>query len=314
LFVGRLSAKPKERILVGALDSVQQRSLPEQFPEVPWLGDLGCLREVVLKHSIQEIFATLPVRSCFDHLTQVLAVAKELGIPVLLELDLVDWMGKVSRVGGDPLLVVYNQHPANLWPGRGFKRAVDIAVGVSSLIILSPLFLLAAAAVKLTSPGPVFFRQTRLGLRCRPFRMYKFRTMVQHAEELRSKVAAMNDARGISFKIYSDPRLTKLGYFLRRSSIDELPQLFNVLKGEMSLVGPRPLPLWVGEKLRDTRFHRRFSVLPGMTGFWQVNGRRQDFDYMAELDVSYVDQWSFSFDLKILAKTIPATLKGEGAH
>lgn len=144
--------------------------------------------------------------------------------------------------------------------------------------------------------------------------MYKFRTMVVNAEALRQHVESMNDAQGISFKIINDPRLTKIGSFLRRASIDELPQLFNVLLGDMSMVGPRPIPVWVAEQLEDTRWFRRFSVLPGMSGLWQVEGRQQDFDLMASKDVKYVDEWSMGLDFRILFSTIPAVLKGVNAH
>jgi lipopolysaccharide/colanic/teichoic acid biosynthesis glycosyltransferase len=144
--------------------------------------------------------------------------------------------------------------------------------------------------------------------------MVKFRTMVENAEQVRKEIEHMNDARGISFKLYSDPRVTRIGSVLRRTSLDELPQLVNVLRGDMSLVGPRPIPVWVAEQLREPKYFRRFAVLPGITGLWQVEGRQQDFDLMATKDLRYLDSWSFGLDLKILAATLPAVLGGKGAH
>ena len=206
------------------------------------------------------------------------------------------------------------RHPANRFPGRLLKRLLDLVGASIALAMVAPLMVIVAAAVKLTSPGPVFFLQPRVGRRCRIFRMIKFRTMVADAEALRREVAHKNNARGISFKVINDPRLTTVGSILRRASIDELPQLFNVLTGEMSLVGPRPIPTWVADQLSDTRFHRRFSVMPGMTGLWQVSGRHQDFDYMAERDLDYVKNWSLWLDVKLLAATPVAVFRGEGAH
>jgi lipopolysaccharide/colanic/teichoic acid biosynthesis glycosyltransferase len=144
--------------------------------------------------------------------------------------------------------------------------------------------------------------------------MLKFRTMVSNAEALRSKLQGMNSATGIMFKIDRDPRLTLIGAFLRRTSIDELPQLLNVLRGEMSLVGPRPIPTWVFEQIEEASFHRRFSVLPGMTGLWQIHGRPQHYKQMAHFDLEYVDRWSFWLDLRILVRTIPAVLRRQGAR
>jgi lipopolysaccharide/colanic/teichoic acid biosynthesis glycosyltransferase len=175
-------------------------------------------------------------------------------------------------------------------------------------------WVLIALAIKLTSSGPVLFRQPRIGLDRRQFMMLKFRTMVKNAEHLRETVRALNNARGISFKVFQDPRVTRIGALLRRTSLDELPQLINILKGEMSLVGPRPIPTWVAEQLDANSYFRRFAVMPGLTGLWQVEGREQDFDRMAAQDLRYIEKCSFAFDLKILFKTLPAVLKGEGAH
>jgi lipopolysaccharide/colanic/teichoic acid biosynthesis glycosyltransferase len=200
-------------------------------------------------------------------------------------------------------------HPSSRPHAQWAKRLFDVLVGGTALLLLSPILLTAAVLVKITSPGPILFRQPRVGRNRRTFGMLKFRTMVQNAEELRAQIEQLNDAKGIMFKIRRDPRLTSVGPLLRRTSIDELPQLLNVLRGEMSLVGPRPIPVWVYDQIHESSFHRRFSVLPGMTGLWQVHGRQQHYTAMARHDLAYVDRWSLWLDLEILARTIPAVLR-----
>ena len=271
------------------------------------------LKEIVLQHGIERICAVLPVGRC-SLLETVSSVARELGLELSVQLKLASEFMPSRKSGQGELAFELFRHPANRFPGRLMKRLLDMMGAFVALAVLAPLMLVAAAAVKLTSSGPVFFLQPRVGRRRRIFRMIKFRTMVADAEELRREVAHKNHARGISFKVIDDPRLTKVGSLLRKASIDELPQLFNVLLGDMSLVGPRPIPTWVADQLCDTRYHRRFSVLPGMTGLWQVKGRRQDFDYMAERDLDYVEDWSLWLDMKLLAATPSAVIRGEGAH
>ena len=182
------------------------------------------------------------------------------------------------------------------------------------MLLLSPLFLLATLIVKLTSPGSSFFVQERVGLNKRRFRLYKFRTMVADAAERQREIEHLNEASGAVFKIRNDPRVTPAGRFLRKMSIDELPQIFNVLKGDMSLVGPRPLPLRDYQGFDQDWQRRRFSVRPGITCLWQITGRSSiPFEKWMELDMEYIDHWSLGLDFKILAKTIPAVLKGAGA-
>jgi len=205
-------------------------------------------------------------------------------------------------------------HASMRGAGRLLKRGTDLLIASVAVLALSPLFAVIAALIKLTSPGPAFFRQPRVGQGQRIFHMIKFRSMVPNAEDLRLKVAGLNNARGISFKIFDDPRVTGIGRVLRRTSLDELPQLLNVIIGDMSLVGPRPIPTWVAQQLDKEEYLPRFCVQPGLTGLWQVEGRQQDFDWMARQDLRYVDNWSVLLDFKILLATIPAVLKGEGAH
>jgi len=197
---------------------------------------------------------------------------------------------------------------------HAIKRALDAVVAAGMLVVLGPLMLLVAAAVKLTSRGPVLFRQVRAGLDEHPFTMFKFRTMRLGAEDDRELLSHLNEQNGPVFKIPEDPRLTPVGRFLRRSSLDELPQLFNVLRGEMSLVGPRPL--WMVEA-RQARGAARLRTLvkPGLTCLWQISGRSElDYDTWVEMDLFYIRRRSFLLDLLIMIQTIPAVLSGRGAY
>jgi lipopolysaccharide/colanic/teichoic acid biosynthesis glycosyltransferase len=194
-----------------------------------------------------------------------------------------------------------------------WKRTIDIFGSVFGLLLLSPLFLLIAALIKLISPGPIFFRQWRSGRGGRPFRMYKFRSMVTDAESRKDELMALNEQDGPAFKITGDPRITRLGRFLRDTSIDELPQLWNVLKGDMSLVGPRPLPCDETANCLDWQ-RRRLDVTPGLTCIWQVRGRSQvTFNEWVRMDVEYVQRRSLWCDVKILLATVPAVIARRGA-
>jgi len=182
------------------------------------------------------------------------------------------------------------------------------------ITLLLPLFVLTAVLIRLTSRGPAVFVQKRLGLNKRHFGIYKFRTMVVDAEKRMKEIEHLNEVTGPVFKIKNDPRITPLGRFLRKTSIDELPQLFNVLKGDMSLVGPRPLPIRDYEGFNEDWQRRRFSVRPGITCLWQIGGRSSiSFEKWMELDLQYIDKWSLKLDMEILVKTIPAVLRGSGA-
>jgi exopolysaccharide biosynthesis polyprenyl glycosylphosphotransferase len=206
------------------------------------------------------------------------------------------------------LMMVHDDHRHHL------KRALDIAGAGVGLVLLSPLFVLVAVLVKCTSKGPVFFRQKRYGLNRRTFYIYKFRSMIVNAEAAQANLEHMNQNSGPVFKIFSDPRVTRIGAILRKTSIDELPQLLNVLKGDMSLVGPRPLNLRDVGRFSEGRLMRRFSVKPGITCLWQVSGRSNvNFDRWISLDLQYIDNWSLLLDLRILALTVPAVVKCRGA-
>ncbi len=196
------------------------------------------------------------------------------------------------------------------------KRFMDFSFAALFLSLTWPVYLMIALAIKLDSPGPVFFKQVRVGLHQKEFKVWKFRTMRTDAEQLQKELEALNEVKdGVIFKIKDDPRITGIGSFLRRYSLDELPQLFNVLLGDMALVGPRPLPTRDVDKF-SSHHHFRHEVLPGVTGLWQVSGRSNivDFEQVIKLDFSYIRDWSLAMDLRILLKTVMVVLKKEGAY
>jgi exopolysaccharide biosynthesis polyprenyl glycosylphosphotransferase len=220
---------------------------------------------------------------------------------------------EIDFVGNRPMLV-FRTTPALSW-ALMVKGLIDFFGALLLLFASSPLFFVAAVGTKLTSPGPILFKQRRAGKHGRPFTMLKFRSMHTDAEMRRSELEAFNQMTGPVFKVQDDPRITRFGRFLRATSIDELPQLINVLQGHMSLVGPRPLPIYEVERFDDLAQRRRLSVKPGLTCLWQIGGRNEitDFSDWVKLDLEYIDQWSLWLDIKILLKTIPAVLFGRGA-
>jgi exopolysaccharide biosynthesis polyprenyl glycosylphosphotransferase len=267
------------------------------------------------QHSVgRVIFPT--ARTELRRLEQAIAVCEIEGVEAWLMPDFIQT--SIARPAFDMLgvqpMLVFRSAPDASW-SLVLKRILDLIVSTLALLILSPLFLIVAIAIKLTSAGPVFFAQLRSGQHGRPFIMYKFRSMYADAASRRQEFAAQNELNGPVFKIANDPRITPLGRWLRHYSIDELPQVINVLLGQMSLVGPRPLPVYEVEKFPDPAQRRRMSVRPGLTCLWQVNGRSQvtDFETWVRLDLEYIDNFSLWLDLKILLQTIPAVLLGRGA-
>ncbi len=280
----------------------------------PLLGSIETLPRMVATHRVQQVILALPF---WEHgrLPQLVQECRTLGVdfriaPDLYELsfDHVD----IHHISGVPLLGL-KELTLKGW-NLALKRAIDIVLVVVSLPLLLPLLLLIGLLVRLDSAGPALFRQTRVGRNGQHFTCYKFRTMVVDAEQRRAELEALNEADGPLFKIRRDPRVTRFGSLLRRLSLDELPQLWNVLRGEMSLVGPRPaLP---DEVARYSPSHRRrLDVVPGLTGLWQVLGRSDtSFDEMVRLDIYYAENWSVGMDLRILLQTIPAVLLAKGAY
>jgi exopolysaccharide biosynthesis polyprenyl glycosylphosphotransferase len=293
------------------LDESQKKSLPI-------VCDLENLPAYVRRNVIDEVVLALPIRSFHTYASQIAAACEQQGIIVRFLpniFDLKEARHRSFELDGDPL-ISHETTITDFW-GLTIKRAIDILVSLTAIILLSPVMVLTAILVKLTSQGPIFFVQKRLGLNKRMFNIYKFRTMVVDAEARLKDLEHLNEANGAVFKIKKDPRVTPVGAFLRKTSIDELPQLFNVLKGEMSLVGPRPLQVRDYE-LFETHCgdwqRKRFSVRPGITCLWQIKGRSSTtFERWMELDLQYIRTWSLWLDLEILAKTLPAVLRGSGA-
>jgi exopolysaccharide biosynthesis polyprenyl glycosylphosphotransferase len=301
--------------IVGAIDDDPQPELAT-MPGVSWLGGLDDLVTQVVDLHVDEIYVAQPLRSGYDAWIRSRDTARRLGIPATLEFDLVDDVERTRfRTGTtDAAALFYNLHPSRQGFPRFLKRLIDVVLATIALAVLSPLLCAAAVAVALTSPGPVFFLQDRVGAGRRSFRMLKLRTMVVNGGDRPRPELATIDPYGVMFKAEDDPRITRVGRWLRRTSIDELPQLINVIAGDMSLVGPRPMPLWVYERVRTPEFHRRSAVLPGMTGLWQVNGRVQDLSVMTRDDLAYVDGWSLRADIELLLRTPGVVLRGSGAR
>jgi len=274
------------------------------------------LEALVAREPVDEVFITLSREKHGHLLDAIVSLCEEQGIIVRVqsepfELRIARW--QVDELGGVPIVTI-RSGPQDSWQLMA-KRLIDIFGSAVLLIALAPILALVALLIRLDSPGPVFYIQQRVGLNRRRFRLFKFRTMAVGADAQQPMLESLNEAEGPVFKIKDDPRITRIGRILRRYSLDELPQLFNVFKGEMSLVGPRPLPIRDIERI-DARWHkRRLSVKPGVTCLWQVNGRSDvSFDHWVRMDLEYIDKWSLGLDMKILLKTIPAVVKGSGAY
>jgi len=284
----------------------------------PLVCGLEDLRMYLRRSVVDEVVLTVPLRSFHDLASDVAAMCEQQGIVVRVLSDLFNLQhrqAKAEDFAGAPL-ITHSTGITEGWPST-IKRILDFTLSMALLIALAPLLLLTAILIKLTSHGPVFFVQKRIGLNKRVFYIYKFRTMVADAEKKMQDIEHLNEVSGPVFKIKNDPRITAIGKFLRKTSIDELPQLFNVLCGDMSLVGPRPLAVRDYELFTEAGqdWQRcRFSVRPGITCLWQVSGRSSlPFHKWMELDLQYVRGWSLWLDLQILARTIPAVLRGSGA-
>jgi exopolysaccharide biosynthesis polyprenyl glycosylphosphotransferase len=290
------------------------------FPDLTGTGfkvvcDYAGLAEYLRRNVVDEVAVYLPFGSFYNHSSEVALLCEQHGIIMRFNSDIFgskNTRWRAEEFDGDQYVATYTLH-TELWPYT-IKRILDVTVASFALLLFAPILLIAAIGIKLTSPGPIFFLQERIGMSKRRFKIFKFRTMVPDAEKLMSALEKDNEAGGPVFKMKNDPRVTRFGRALRKSSIDELPQLINVLKGDMSLVGPRPLPVRDYEGFNEDWQRRRFSVKPGITCLWQVNGRSGiTFDQWMLLDLKYLDEWSLWLDVKILAKTLPAVIKGEGA-
>jgi exopolysaccharide biosynthesis polyprenyl glycosylphosphotransferase len=298
------------------------------FADKPWHGlealaakgeklvcSLDELEPYLRTSIVDEVVLGLPAPSCYFDSERVVRACEQQGITVRLLSDFFNVKVASARVE------TFDDQPfITLATGRmdggsvAIKRILDIVVSGALMVLLAPVYLAICVAIKLTSKGPILFVQERIGVGKRRFPLYKFRTMVTDAEAKQAQLEHLNEASGPVFKIENDPRITKLGSFLRRTSLDELPQLTNVFLGDMSLVGPRPLPVRDYEGFSEDWHRRRFSVRPGLTCLWQIQGRsRVTFERWMELDMQYIDEWSLWLDMKILVKTVPVVIKGTGA-
>jgi exopolysaccharide biosynthesis polyprenyl glycosylphosphotransferase len=290
------------------------RKQGESYKGIPVRGGLQEAKEIIPREKISEVLiasAKIPAEKVLDIITECERFGSEFKIvPGILELiaSRVD----VDEIAGVPLLTVSEIRLQGL--NAAVKRTADLLCSALGLAVISPLLLIFAALIKLTSSGPVFYAQDRVGLDGQLFPMYKFRSMVKDADKLFPQLEPLSEVEGHIFKMRNDPRITPLGKFMRRFSIDELPQLLNVLVGQMSLVGPRPpLPREVA-KYNNWQL-KRLRVRPGITGLWQVSGRSHlPFDDMVRLDIYYIENWSLWQDIKILLRTVPVTLTGSGAY
>ncbi len=296
--------RPQETLLAGAPASARW----------PVLGAFADLKTILQKGIVDEVIITLSNVGQLVAALEAVRLGQQLGVVVRVVPD----KEGLSLLAKAQLEVFEGQHVVTffrevmLWHLLA-KRVLDITVAGFLLLVLSPLFLVVGCLINATSPGPVFFVQERVGMNRRRFFMYKFRSMYRDAEQRKQELEHLNEMKGPVFKILNDPRITPVGRFLRSSSIDELPQLWNVLKGEMSLVGPRP-PIPSEVKKYEWLDQRRLSIHPGITCLWQISGRNNlSFEQWMDLDRRYIEDWSFWLDLQILAKTIPAVLFRKGA-
>lgn len=303
-----------ERPQYACLGFVDSEPVPMNGTPIRMLGGLAELESLLVQEPIDEVLIALPIKSQYAGVQRALRICERIGVQATYLADVFEHGLARPRFEQAASLAVVTL-PTRADDSRMMvKRGIDIAGASVLLALLSPLFAITALAVKLTSRGPVLFKQPRYGYNRRRFPMFKFRTMVRDAETRLTELEHLNEAAGPVFKIRKDPRLTRIGGILRSTSIDELPQLFNVLLGHMSLVGPRPLPVRDVSRFSEATLMRRFSVLPGMTGLWQVSGRSSlQFNDWIALDLKYIDNWSLLEDLRILLVTVPVVLRGRGA-
>lgn len=300
---------------IGFVDQRWQGNVEMDKSDWKLVSDFDNFTSYINSHVVDEVVMALPLQSYYREAARVFSSCEEQGI-IVRNLSNV-FASKIARsktehFDGLPIVSHYSGYIFG-WKA-GSKRFLDVVISLPLLVIFSPLFIIIAISIKIFSKGPVFFIQDRIGLNKRLFRLYKFRTMVEDAEKKQAMLENLNEVNGPAFKIKNDPRVTKIGRFLRKTSLDELPQLLNVLKGDMSLVGPRPLTVRDYDGFEINWHRRRFSVRPGLTCLWQVNGRNDiPFEKWMILDLEYIDHWNLLLDFRILLKTIPAVLKRSGA-
>jgi exopolysaccharide biosynthesis polyprenyl glycosylphosphotransferase len=309
------AVRTQYRLSLRLLGFVDNREKQEMSPDIAqrYMGTLDDLDRIILNEVVDLILIAMPIQSCYPLMQRAVHIAESSGVQVLYLDDIYSTRRVSQNAQGDLFRQLVEDQDHYLF-FLAVKRLVDIVGSLIGLIILFPLLLAIAIAVKCTSRGPILFRQERYGYRRRRFKMLKFRSMIHNAEHLLSDLEHANEAAGPIFKMRNDPRITPLGKRLRRLSLDELPQLWNVLVGDMSLVGPRPMSVRDVSLFDDASLMRRFSVRPGITGLWQVSGRSNTgFDHWIAMDNHYIDKRSLAADARILAQTIGAVIKGHGA-
>jgi exopolysaccharide biosynthesis polyprenyl glycosylphosphotransferase len=263
---------------------------------------------------VEAVVIALPTRSHYDHIQRALSLSENAGVNVHLSASV--FKAQILKRSSRSRLLKRGivLHAKHFDIRDVVKRVMDVSISLTAIILLSPILLVIACVIACTSKGPVIFVQQRYGKNRRRFPIYKFRTMGNNAEAQIKALEAANEMGGPTFKMKNDPRITPVGKFLRATSLDELPQLFNILTGDMSLVGPRPLPIRDVSLFDQGWLLRRFSVKPGLTCLWQISGRSNTtFDMWMKQDLDYIDRWSLFLDCSILLKTIPAVIKGSGA-
>jgi len=295
---------------VGYLDDFKKEALGKNGPQI--LGEISSFKQVVRREFVNKVFIT--THHSGEVFLRILEEAKKLKIAVRVVPHGFELMpGEFAKynIGFIPILEYSNM---GAYREQAGKRVLDIFAILAASILLLPIFCVLAVIIKLDSSGPVFYLSRRYGRGGRIFNMYKFRSMVRDADKSLETMKDKNEVDGPIFKIKKDPRVTEIGKFLRKYSFDELPQLLNVLKGDMSLVGPRPLPISQVER-EDIRQLKRLEVRPGITGLWQIRGRSDiSFKRLVKWDIWYINNWSFWLDLNILFQTIPVVIKGKGAY
>lgn len=302
-----------EHNFIGFVDDVDESCTI--VPEVAHrhIGTLSDLENILFTHVVDEVMIALPIKSHYANIERVIRICERSGIPVKYPLDI--FQSGIAKLQYEPsylptIALKFVPDTRKLVA----KRLIDFVGAAAALTVFAPVMLIIAVLIKLTDGGAVIFAQERYGFNKRRFKMYKFRTMVKNAEALQDSLENLNEANGATFKIKNDPRITRIGRFLRKTSLDELPQLWNILRGDMSIVGPRPLPVRDVSKFDETWFMRRFAVRPGLTCLWQISGRSDmDFNQLINLDLKYIDNWSLWLDLRIILKTVPVVYKGSGA-
>ncbi|CAK8716774.1 hypothetical protein GKODMF_08385 [Candidatus Electrothrix gigas] len=311
-FAEKINFPIKRYVLIGYADDDYRRGTLKNQSKAPLLCSLGDIEGYISENRVDILFIMLPLRGFYDTIAEILITCKTQGVEARVVNDFFDLpFIQPDRIEEDFLDCDFKQRFSLQ---HDLKRLLDLTCSIFGLILFSPLFVIIPLALYIDDGWPVFFIQKRVGLNKRRFKMWKFRTMVKDAEQRLAELEALNEVQGAAFKLTEDPRVTKLGKFLRKTSLDELPQLINVVQGNMSLVGPRPLPIRDFERFFRNQHRRRFSVKPGITGRWQVEGRSDvDFEEWMALDLDYIDNWKFCDDIEILFKTVIAVARCKGA-